>query len=264
MADIHPGAGHQDLRRDEGEADVPTDRKAGDRRQLEHSRVLQRAKHVRLPARRETCVLQRQFLHDPAALIVAQPAGRGWRIRKQPEHRDSKDDRRHALEQEQPLPPAQPSKAVQPEQPPGQEAPDHRRHSAEAVEAADRTSAVRRRVPAGDVVQAGWPEARFGRSEEQPHYVELDRGTDEHHGRGEQPPADHDPNDPAARADTRHHHPRRDFEHRVRQEEKAAAESVDGGGELQVDVHLRRREADVQSVEVAAEVSESEQGDDAP
>ena len=123
---------------------------------------------------------------------------------------------------------------------------------------------MRRRIPAREIVEAGRPETGLGGPEQQPHDVEMKRRSNEHHGGGDQPPADHDPDDPAARTVARHHHARRNLEQRIGQEEQAAAESVNGGAEPQVDIHLSRREADVYSIEVGAEIAQPEERNDSP
>ena len=61
MADVQAGAGHENLRRDQREADVSADRQTGDRGELKHKGVLKRAKDVRLFAGGEPLILRGKF-----------------------------------------------------------------------------------------------------------------------------------------------------------------------------------------------------------
>ena len=80
MADTHAGARHEDLRRDQREPYVATDRKTGDHGEVEHERVLQRAQRMRLFPGSKPQILGRKLADNPGPLILSQPGRRFWPV----------------------------------------------------------------------------------------------------------------------------------------------------------------------------------------
>ena len=68
----------------------------------------------------------------------------------------------------------------------------------------------------------------------------------------------------SAGADAGQHQVAGHLEQRVRHEEDAGAQTVDGGAEAQIAVHVERGEADVHAVEVGDDVKEEQERNQAP
>jgi hypothetical protein len=81
------------------------------------------------------------------------------------------------------------------------------------------------------------------------------RGFHKHHAGGERAPRDHDARDPQPRADALHDEIARNLEEDVADEEHAGAEPVDHVAETEIGLHLQRRIADVDPVEIVDDVA---------
>ena len=104
-------------------------------------------------------------------------------------------------------------------------------------------------------------ESGFGDAQEEARGVELPWGADEEHEDGDDSPGDHDAGEPAAGSEAIEEQVRGDFAGGVAEEEEACAESVDGGAEVKIAVHLERGKADVDAVHVGCAVAEGDEWD---
>ena len=154
--------------------------------------------------------------------------------------------------------------ALEVEQSPRDGAHDHGAERPGDVEAGDGAGAKVGGEPLHEIEEDSGEEAGLGHAEEEADYVELERSADEDHSHGNEAPGEHDPGEPAARAEAVEQEVGGDLACGVAEEEEAGAEAVDGGGEVQVAVHLQRGEADVDAVHVGGAVAEGDEGDETP
>ena len=85
--------------------------------------------------------------------------------------------------------------------------------------------AVLRRKPGGEEKRHAGKESGFGEAEQKPRAIEAVRPDHEGVQRRHQPPADHDPRQPAPRAEPVEHQIAGDLEHRIAEEENAGGEA---------------------------------------
>src|SRR3989449_7381419 len=104
----------------------------------------------------------------------------------------------------------------------------------------------------------------FGGAEQEAQRVEARRPAHEHHGGRDKAPRDHDPRDPPPRADAREDHVARHLEQPIAQKEDAGAKAVDSRREAERLIHLQRREADVDPIEIRDDVQEEEKRNQTP
>ena len=122
----------------------------------------------------------------------------------------------------------------------------------------DRARPLPRREPVRQVQDHAREEARLGGAEQEAHDVEARRPLHERGAGGDDPPGEHDPRDPLARAELVQREVARDLEEEVRDEEDARAEAVDRAGEAEVGLELVLGERDVHPVEVGDDVEDQE------
>ena len=120
------------------------------------------------------------------------------------------------------------------------------------------------RKPMAEVIDDAGQEPGFGDAEQEAQHVEARRALHEQHRDRQHAPRDHDARDPEPRADAREDQVARHLEQRVADEEHARAESVDGGAEPEIAVHLQRREADVHAVDPRDDVEQQQERQQAP
>ena len=201
---------------------------------------------------------------QPGALIGRKPGGVVGPIRQESQKGEGQDHRRRALGDQQPLPAVQARSPVEAEQAARHRAHHHRGQGRGDIEPRDRPAAVGLREPEAEVVDHPGEEAGLRRAQQEAHEVELPGRLDQRHAHGDEAPGDHDPRQPAPRADPGQRQVGGDFQQGVADEEQAAAEAVDRGGEAQLGVHGRRGEADVHPVHVRDEVAQQDQRQQAP
>ncbi len=170
---------------------------------------------------------------------------------------DPDQHRRHALQQEQPLPAAQAVQAGAGLHDPARQRPaDHAGHRHPAHEQRHHARAPMRRIPIGQVQDDAGEEARLGRAQQEAQQVEAGDAGAEHQRRRDQAPGHHDAGDPDARAHARHQQVGRHLEQEIADEEDPGAGAVHGVAEAQVGQHLQLGEADVDTVQVGHHVAQ--------
>src|SRR5262249_54305171 len=110
----------------------------------------------------------------------------------------------------------------------------------------------------GEVEEDAGKESRLSEAEEKSKQIEHPGAAHEHRQRRDDPPRNHDAGDPDSRAQTRQREVARDLEHHVAQEKDSGAETIGRRGEMQDAVHLQRREAHVDAIEVGEDVQEKQ------
>ena len=190
-----------------------------------------------------------QTAHQPVALLRRQPRRLRRSIRQHEQAHDPKQDRRQPLKQEQPLPPAQAKRAVELQQRHRERRADEGRQRDRYGEGGQDARAVLGRQPVGQVQDCAGEKSGLRRTEDEAHRVERVRPDHERHAGRDQPPADHDPGDPAPGADLLQRQVARHFDQEVGDEEQAGTEAEHGGRQSEILVHLQRRKPDVDPVE---------------
>ncbi len=169
-----------------------------------------------------------------------------------------------AFEEEEPLPPRESPAPIEPEQRAREGIAHDPRERDGNHELGDRPRPLGGGKPPAQVVDDAWEEAGFGHPQQEAQPVEAERPPDEHHGRRQEPPRDHEAGDPNARAQSRQDEVAGDPERHVAEKEDTGSEAVDGGAEAQVGVHLERGNPDVGPVQEAHDVEEEEKGEEPP
>jgi hypothetical protein len=117
--------------------------------------------------------------------------------------------------------------------------------------------------PIGEVQYKTGKEACLGKTEQEPYGHEAIGADREGGTTRDDPPGDHDPRDPEAGADLFENEIARHLEQDIAPEERARSHAVPCRIEADVLVHRQRREADIDAVEVAEEISQDGKGQDA-
>ncbi len=154
--------------------------------------------------------------------------------------------------------PAQPEGALELHQDARQRPADDAGQRGGRHEEGDGPGALCGREPVRQVQDHAGEETRLGDAEREAERCEAPRPRDEHHGRRDDAPADHDPGDPDACADASHDEVARHLEDGVAPEEEARAECVRRIAQADVAVHLERREPDVHAIEVGDRVAQED------
>jgi hypothetical protein len=101
-------------------------------------------------------------------------------------------------------------------------------------------------------------EAGFGDSEQQADNVEAQFSQDECLCAGNDPPSEHDPGDPAARAKGIQCKVARHLEEEVGEKENPGSSAEGSCGEIEVGAHCRSGEADIDPVQIGNEIAKHE------
>jgi len=168
------------------------------------------------------------------------------------------------LEQEDPLPAAQPQDAVHVEDGARDRRAYEAGHRDRHHEDADDGGAVARRIPIGEIEDHAGEEAGFGNAQQEAQHQERGRPADQGEGRRDEAPADHDARDPGARAEALQGEVARHLEDEIADEEDAGAQAVGLGIEADRLVHLQGREAHVHAVDIGDQVGGQQEGHQAP
>ena len=210
--------------------------------------------------RRALVLVAAQGLDERRAFVIRKPAG-VFRVLGHVEEDDHPHhNRRQALEKKQPLPSRQAGDAVHRQQrarhrPADDAGGQRRRH-----ERGNRPGTLARGKPLREVIDDAREEAGLGRAKQKAHHVETGGALHEHHARRHEAPRDHDARDPQPRADAGEDDVARHLEQRVADEEDAGAEPVGRRREIERGVHLQRREADVDAIEIGDDVEQEQEG----
>ncbi len=197
---------------------------------------------------------------QPVALIGGEPFGvRRFLGQVEIDH-DGEDYRGNGFEDEDPLPAFQAETAVEIEHEAGQRRADHRRQRDGGHEHADDPAAVGGGEPERQVEDDAGEEAGLGGAEQETDDVKSRLAGDERHAAGEDAPGEHDPRDPASRADAHQDQVRRGFQQKVAEEENTGAGAIDSGGERQVLVHFERGKTQVHPVQIGDEITQDQKG----
>jgi hypothetical protein len=97
-------------------------------------------------------------------------------------------------------------------------------------------------------------ESCLGDTQQESQGLEAHRGTDEHHGRRNEAPADHDRGNPKACADSMQNKVAWYLEQAVADEKHAGAKAESGRTEFQIGIHVQRSEADIDPVEPCGDI----------
>ena len=221
----------------------------------EHALVEQRLLQAVVPDGLALGSFGAQPRHQPIALRLCQPV----RVRRpvghiEPEYHAQNDCRR-SLHDEQPLPAGNAEPAVEIEQEAGDQGAQDVGKRDCRHEDADDPGPVVRREPPGQVKDDAGKEAGLGNAEHEAERIEGRWSGDECGAAGYDAPGDQDPRDPHPRADLAQQDVAGHFEDEVADEEYAAAETIDSGGETQHLVHGEGGEADIHPVEIGDEVA---------
>ena len=120
-------------------------------------------------------------------------------------------------------------------------------------------AALTRRKPQREVVNDTGHHAGFGDAEQNAQHVELSGRTDEHHRRAYDSPRNGDPGDPPSSAHLGEDEIARDLEQPVPNEKDSRAETIGGGAEPEVAVHVQRRDPKVRAVDRIEQVERGEE-----
>ena len=165
--------------------------------------------------------------------------------------------------QEQPLPSAQPQRAVERQQRFGDRRADDHRHGNGHHEQGAGPRAMRRRHPVGEIEDDAREEPRLGDAQQHAEQVEAPHAADQHHRHRDDAPADHDACDPEPRADALEDQVARHLEQAVAKEEQARAQAERGVGQPEVALQLGGGKPDVHAIDVGDDVAEEDEGDQA-
>ncbi len=169
-----------------------------------------------------------------------------------------------AFEQEQPLPSGEAAEAVQLQQRAGDRPSDEAGDSGRCHEEGDGAGALPRGKPEGEIQQHARKEPGFRHAEQEPHDVEHGGALHKHHGSRHEAPRDHDAGNPPARSHPVKNEITRHLEQDVPDEEDTCPKPVHRVAETKVLIHLKRREADVDAVQVGDDIKEEHERDDTP
>nr|GEZ26000.1 hypothetical protein [Tanacetum cinerariifolium] len=210
-------------------------------------------------------IVQTQLAFQQRLLSAVQPFGVFWRIRQRPEGHHPQQHAGNTLDQEQPLPAAQPGGLVEVAHDPARERPadDAGERQPDHEQGDDAATAVGRK-PGGQVKQHAWQETRFRGAEEKPQHVKLRGRADEQGAGRQQAPGDHDPCDPDLRPDPFQHQIAGHFKQDIADKEQTGAEAESRLAEVQLIKHLQFGEADVDAVQVSGQIAEAQERNQLP
>jgi len=120
------------------------------------------------------------------------------------------------------------------------------------------------RKPRREIIGDAGKEPRFGDPQRKPREIVGFDSDDECRQRRHDPPGDHDPRDPAPRAETVEREVAGDLEDGIADEQDAGADAELRRGEAEILVHRQRRETDIGAVEIVDDISQGEERDDPP
>src|SRR6516225_284357 len=161
----------------------------------------------------------------------------------------AKQHRWQPLQQEQPLPPAEPLHAIQSKQRSRQGSADETSHGNRHHERAHRTRTMVAWIPVAQVIDYAREEAGFCNTQQEPENIELRWCTHEHHRGGDDSPAEHDSGDPSAGPDPMQYEIARDFKQAISEKEYAGTKPESGRAEFERIIHLQRGKSNVDTVE---------------
>jgi hypothetical protein len=194
-----------------------------------------------------------------APLVVRQPARLLRPVGEIPQRDDAEHDRRHPLDQKQPLPPVEAGDAAQRQQRPRQRRAEYARRHAGGRKLRERLRPLGRGEPEGEIQHDAGKESGFRGAEQEPHGVEAARPRDEQHRDRDDPPQDRDPRDPDTGADAGQREVAGHLEQEIAEKENPGAGTEHLAGQPKRRIHLQRREADVDAIEVGDEVHRREE-----
>jgi hypothetical protein len=201
---------------------------------------------------------------EPVSLLGLQPLGLGRPVGHQSQNREREQNGGDRLENEQPLPPAQPQSPVQLQQ----RARDDSRNRVGArhreEQGGNDTGAIFRGEPIGKVQDHAGKETRLRHSQEKAQREEAHGSDHECHDRRGDSPGDHDTGDPDASARLFEDHVARHLEQEITEEEYAGAPAVDVVRKSEILVHAERSKADVGAIHVGDEIDHHDQGKKPP
>ena len=115
------------------------------------------------------------------------------------------------------------------------------------------------RKPVSEEQDHAGKQPRLGEAEQKTHGEKAPRADAECRRARQQAPCHHDPRDPNACADLFQDDVARDFEEKITPEEGAGRHAVSGGVQAQILVHRKRRETDIDAIEIAKKISKNRQ-----
>ena len=169
-----------------------------------------------------------------------------------------------ALNDEEPLPAFEPGEPVHGEQRTREGTNEDKGKRACRHETRDGASATLLRKPVGEVEHDAGEQSRFGDTQEEAQDIETDRPLYESAGGRDRAPDDQDREHPAPRTEAHEHQIGGHLEQHVTDEENAGAEAEDKRREAEIRVHRQRGETDIQPVDDAKEVEQSQERDQPP
>ena len=215
----------------------------------------------------------------PLPLLARQPVRLLRLIGQEEEHDDADDHGRDRLEDVHDLPALEPPKAVEAQQRGRDRRSQRDRDRQRQGKARVDTGAIAIREPVGEVEDEAGEQAGLGKAEQeadrheavlgplrQRGFVRDDAEINERRrdhrrelpgirrGAGDNPPGDHDPRDPQARAHFFQDYVARDLDQDIAPEEEARCHAVYRRVETEIFVHGQRGEADIDPVEIGEKV----------
>src|SRR5262249_41077968 len=145
----------------------------------------------------------------------------------------AKQHRWQPLQQEEPLPPAEPHYAIQSQQHSRQGPANETGHGNRHHERTNRTRTMVAWIPVAQVINHAREEAGFCNTQQEPENIELRWCADEHHRGGDDSPAEHDSGDPSASADPMQYEIAGDFKQAIAEKEYAGTEPESGCAEFE-------------------------------
>ncbi len=169
-----------------------------------------------------------QFVVEPKFFVARKPGGVVGFVLQQEEHTEAHQEAGNAFGEKQPLPTVQVQEALQVQQRAGDGSAHHAGKRGRGHELRNRTCALPRRKPVGQVEDHAGKESGLAHAEQKAQHVKRQRAAHKHHAHGDDAPADHDAGNPFARPDLYQHQVAGQIEQRGAEKEDARAGAVDG------------------------------------
>src|SRR3954469_20184105 len=198
------------------------------------------------------CVLQPVALLSPEPFRVTRP------IRHHCQEHETKEDRRHPLDDEKPLPALQATKSIHLEDRRREWCADRQRNRNSNHEGSDDPSPVLQRKPIRQVEDHARKEPRLRNPQQKANYDKA-RGTlHEHHTGRDCSPRDHNTRDPPPSPRLLQHEVARDLEDEIAEEEDAGSKSINIRRNAEINIHLDCSKANIDPIDVRQDVGDEQ------
>ena len=162
------------------------------------------------------------------------------------------------------MPAFQSHRAIESEQQAGDRRADHGGDRDGDGEGGQKTRAIFRRIPIGQIENDAREKSRLGDAEQKAQGVKTPDPADHGHQRGDDAPRHHDARDPAAGAEFLQRQIARHLEDEIADKEDAGAPGEDDRRKFQLRVHGQRGEAEIDAVEIGQEIGQHQKRDQPP